>query len=101
MKKTLLIFSILLFFLSCNSNDDSSVEFDSIGKIVSLDPSECACCGGYFIEINDEVYNYFDNSSLDIDLSLVNLPIDIKLNWEIIGECINEIIDISEMQLIL
>lgn len=73
--------------------DDKEDSFQSEGKILGGDARSCIChCGGYFIEIEEERYR-FDQRELpenDLDLSSANLPLFVKLDWELIepdSEC--------------
>ncbi len=90
MKKTILFVLLFIFFISCsNSNEDNSSEsksFDSKAIITALDLRECVCgCGGFFIEIENETYLFFKEllPRNDLDLSPENLPLRVKLDWEL------------------
>ncbi len=86
MKKVVVLLCILVF-MACKGDDDNSPDFESIGLITSLDYRECLCCGGYFIEIDHSTYlfNPGELPSNDLDLSEDNLPLTVKLNWEVQG----------------
>jgi len=78
-----IIHTLILIFLitiaSCSTEDDL---FRSTGKITGIDVRECACCGGYFIEIENVVYRFYnlpDNSKLNLENP--NFPIYVKLDW--------------------
>ncbi len=70
---------ILLFSLSCSMEEDS---YKSNGVITGIDLSECACCGGYFIEIDRDTYRFFNlpqNSNLNLNNPV--FPIHVLLDW--------------------
>lgn len=78
----------------CNSGaDNKENSFQSGGKILGGDISSCVChCGGYFIVIDEQTYR-FEPRQLpenDLDLSTDNMPLFVKLDWELIepdSEC--------------
>jgi hypothetical protein len=77
------IMSLCFVFLNCN-NDDDKIQFESIGKILGLDPATCPCCGGLFLEIEgDETLYRIGELPVDFNDSIRNasFPIRIKLNW--------------------
>ena len=74
-----LILMLLIIIASCSSEDDL---FRSNGKITGIDSRECACCGGYFIEIENITYRFYnlpDNSKLN--LGNPTFPIFVNLDW--------------------
>ena len=79
MRRLLCLLSFLtLALLSC----DDEVNFNDVGVITGQDFRLCACCGGWFIEIGDEIFrfNRLPNNS-DIELSEDNFPLVVFLNW--------------------
>ncbi len=85
MKKVILFLLLCIFFISCsNSNEDNS--FKSKAIITALDLRECVCgCGGFFIEIEKETYLFHKEflPKNNLDLSQGNLPLRVKLDWEL------------------
>ena len=80
--KIIISVSILLFALSIVSCSLGEDEFKSNGTITGYDTRECGCCGGYFIEIDNATYRFFDlpkNSGLNLDNP--TFPIYVKLDW--------------------
>ena len=74
-----LILILLIIIASCSSEDDL---FRSSGKITDIDVRECACCGGYFIEIENITYRFYnlpDNSKLNLENP--TFPIYVNLDW--------------------
>ena len=70
---------VLIFCMSCSMEEDS---YKSTGVITGADDRECACCGGYFIEIDRNTYRFFNippNSNLKLDNPV--FPIYVKLDW--------------------
>ena len=80
MKKRLIIGTVVVFSIAaCSLSED---EFRSNGTITGFDLRECSCCGGYYIDI-DEQTNRFYTIPDDSKLNLVNpvFPINVKLDW--------------------
>lgn len=81
-KMQLIIGLIIIVFGSCqkgNSND-----YQSIGKITGPDIRMCACCGGWYIQIDGVTYE-FDSlpNNTNIDLQKGVFPIMVKLDWQL------------------
>ena len=53
------------------------------GTITGLDPRDCMCCGGWFIEIRDTMRR-FDQVPADcvIDFNTITYPLKVKLDWK-------------------
>lgn len=80
MKLFFLAFSFsLLAFSSCTK----SYKYESSGVITGQDGRYCACCGGWFIEIDNTTHR-FDNipENSNIDLENPTYPIEVELNWK-------------------
>jgi hypothetical protein len=76
---------IFLGFLGCYKENVSN--YKSNGIIIGPDPRMCACCGGWYIQIDTITYEFDalpDNS--DINLQVVSFPIPVKLDWELATE---------------
>jgi hypothetical protein len=80
-----IMFLLLLILSSCKKDEN---KWKSAGTIIGPDFRECACCGGYFIEIGDFTYN-FDSwpSSAPIDLEHTTFPLQVNLDWSYDREC--------------
>jgi hypothetical protein len=79
LKILLLLTALTAITFSCKKD---RANFQSTGTITGPDYRECACCGGWFIDIADTTYN-FDNlpASSNIDLATATFPIMVKLDW--------------------
>jgi hypothetical protein len=79
--KSRLIFLLIFitFILSCEKT-----KFENTGTITGADIAMCACCGGYFIEIEGTRYR-FEKSELPTNFTFDDnqLPIVVELNWEL------------------
>jgi len=87
MKKTLsfLIVVFALIVAGCEKNE----KYDSAGIIIAADMTECACCGGYFIKI-DEIQYRFEKNELPSGYAFSDeqLPLNVELNWKLkTGSC--------------
>jgi hypothetical protein len=79
LKKICVALVLLLFVLSCSTSDD----YESNGVITGFDNRECSCCGGYFIEIQDSTFRFYNlpnGSKLNLDNPI--FPIYVKLDWQ-------------------
>jgi hypothetical protein len=80
MKKLIIALYFLLFgILSCSTEVD---EFMDEGSITGYDHRECACCGGYYIDMGKNRYRFYelpDNSSFNLDNPV--FPIYVRLDW--------------------
>ncbi|MCX6233694.1 MAG: hypothetical protein NT175_03075 [Bacteroidetes bacterium] len=80
MKKLIIICCILLLTLiACKKDNHLMYE----GKITGFDASKCMCCGGWFIEINNTTFRFYnlpENSNLD--LWNEPLPIYVEVVWK-------------------
>lgn len=81
MKMLTTLFLILFAFLCCNK--ESTNDYKSTGKITGADYRMCACCGGYYIQIDSATYEFNslpDNSN--INLQTESFPVKVKLDWQ-------------------
>jgi len=89
--KILLVICMAIFstviFISCDKEEN---KFESTAVITGPDVRDCICCGGYFIELNDTVYN-FDSlpTSSTINLTEETFPITVNLDWSYDRNCGN------------
>lgn len=81
MKNTLVLLLILtsILVVSCEKT-----KYDSVGTITGADMTLCACCGGYFIVIENTKYR-FDKNELPKGFSFNDeqIPLNVKLNFEL------------------
>lgn len=75
----LIIGACVLFILSTSCVKDSI--FDS-GTILGSDQRDCACCGGWLVEIDSDTYrfNVLPEGS-NINLEEATFPLEVLLNW--------------------
>ena len=81
MKKILAVALIIIAFsiVSCSLGGDDSM---SDGTITGYDTRECACCGGFFIEIDNVTYRFYDvPPNSELNLQNPTFPIYVKLDW--------------------
>lgn len=102
-KLSLLISLSLVFFINCSSNDDNSeTQFESSATIAGLDMAQCACCGGWIININgedaDKRFSELPQNS-NIDLENATFPLSVQLNWSGSNEYCGNGITIQSIEL--
>lgn len=80
MKIKIIAMVILCFMLvTCMKDND----FGQRGTITGIDLRECLCCGGWFININDSTYRFFELSDQNnIDLKNASFPVEVILTWK-------------------
>lgn len=81
-KITLLICLFILGFTGCNQ--EINKDYKSQGKITGPDIRMCACCGGWYIQIDNLTYEFDslpDNSN--INLQTETFPVFVKLDWQL------------------
>lgn len=97
MKKLIITCCVsLLILISCGKKKDLMSE----GNIIGQDAALCACCGGWFIEIDNNTYR-FNNLPEDSELDLMDasFPVSVQLEWIVdsVG-CIGDEILINELK---
>lgn len=101
--KILKFLFVSFLFLALNACTKDHVKYESIGWIGDVDASLCACCGGRFITIEDEISNgrfFFLPDGCNIDLDHPeDEAVKVKLNWKLLSDCNGimhiEILDIA------
>lgn len=97
MDKLITIALLVILLMGCTRENDC---LDS-GTITGLDPRDCMCCGGWFIEIRDTVRR-FDQLPEDctIDFNLVTYPLKVKVEWKKREQlCLGDEIRVSRLEL--
>ena len=81
--KIISVVGILIFGLICCHKEDNK-SYASQGKITGPDVRMCACCGGWYIEIDNLTYE-FDSipAGSGINLQKDSFPILVKLDWQL------------------
>lgn len=77
--KFLILLACIFIALSCEKS-----QFENTGTITGADMALCACCGGYFVEIEGIKYR-FTKSELPSGFTFDDnkLPLKVNLNWEL------------------
>jgi len=80
--KSYFLLVIILLFCSCEKTN-----YKSTGTITGADMAMCACCGGYFIDIEGTQYR-FEKSELPAGFTFNDeqLPFSVELDWELKAE---------------
>ena len=81
-KILLAICLIILCFVCCQKGINN--DYQSNGIITGPDIRMCACCGGWYIQIDGSTYE-FDSlpGNSNIDLQKDSFPILVKLDWQL------------------
>jgi hypothetical protein len=76
--RAILLFFFVALILGCEKS-----KYESAGTIMGADMTMCACCGGYFIEINGATY-HFNKTELPSDFTFTDeqLPLKVDLDWK-------------------
>jgi hypothetical protein len=74
------ILFLLFLFTQCQKGGDN---YKSEGAITGADLRDCACCGGWFINIDTAQYE-FDSLPENSKIDLMNevFPVYVKLDWQ-------------------
>jgi hypothetical protein len=93
--KITLALLIPILIISCDSSDEKKMDgpppgFD-LGQIYKYDITECLCCGGYMITIENEDYR-FDDSEITGNNPLpsrdkIKYPVYVYIKWSFKNEC--------------
>jgi len=95
-KRILFITLILSLLTGCKKED----KYMDSGIITGLDPRDCMCCGGWFIDIRDTMRR-FDQVPPDcvIDFNTITYPLQVKLDWKKKDTlCIGDEIRVTRME---
>ncbi len=93
----LVLMTGMTLLLFCCEEDDKP-EYESVGIITGEDVRYCACCGGYFIDIEDITYRFFEIPNDKISLEV--FPVFVKLNWSVDSDpCLGDEIIIEQIAL--
>lgn len=72
--RKLIIFTFIIFlFTSCEKT-----VFWTKATIIDYDYGMCMCCGGVFIEINNDTFR----TDLPIDFEIETFPLDVKIQYD-------------------
>jgi hypothetical protein len=74
----------VLIFTQCTNSSDSDIKlYKSDGIITGYDLRECVCCGGWFIDIADSTYRFYEvPKDSYIFFEVETYPIKVKLDWK-------------------
>lgn len=83
------------------SNCSKDTNWMDQAEITGFDPSLCACCGGIFIKIDDDIFSFDripEGSSVSLS-SESTFPIPVNINWHPMeGACSSNRVTITEME---
>ena len=74
---------IFLALVAAKSCGDAPQENLDKGIITEIDDRDCACCGGWLINIGKETFRFYDiPKNSEMKLNAENLPMEVELKWE-------------------
>jgi hypothetical protein len=86
MNGKLIVGTCALFIALICCHKENSSDYKSSGLITGPDVRMCACCGGWFIQIDSTTYEFDtlpDNSKINLETE--SFPIYVKLDWQLAG----------------
>ena len=89
MKSTLIAFLLILGLACCGDKNNDG--YTSSGRITGpddRDKGDCACCGGWLIDIDSTTYNFktLPVSNVCLDTATV-YPVEVYLDWNLGENC--------------
>ena len=73
---------LMISLFGCEKPNTS--DFQSTGIITGVDYKMCACCGGWYIQIDNVTYEFETlPAGSAFDLQNVTFPIMVKLDWQL------------------
>ncbi len=108
MKSSYFLLVVFVGFIQFSSCKDSEPDPDpdpdprDNGTITGQDFRRCACCGGWFIEIDEEVYRFTAIPfSTNVDLFNQEFPIEVFVDWSPQEDaCLGDEIDVISLDLV-
>lgn len=80
-----LILLLIIGLLSCKKANPVTVSeyTNSDGYIIGGDPRDCACCGGWFVDINSDTMEIFNKTdTIGLMVQDKKLPVKVNLDWK-------------------
>lgn len=87
MKRLIFFFTVCFLAVTCFSTCDDEDNFDDCycseeAVIIGIDYRECACCGGWFIEIDNDTLRAIDlPTDFQLSLGVDEYPLPVYLEW--------------------
>ena len=97
--KTILLMISALAIIGFSSCKKDNVDYQSKGTIIGTDKGECMCCGGWFISIDNKIYEFWSLPDSTINLNQEKFPLKVVLNWKSIPSCRENLISIQSIKL--
>jgi len=92
---TIVFILALIGFSSCKKENSS---YQSYGTIIGVDVGACACCGGWFITIDNKLYEFWSLPDSKVNLNNVKFPVQVELDWKSIPSCRANLISIQRIK---
>lgn len=82
--KTVFKWVVLLMLVFAGCQKPASGDYQSLGIITGVDARACACCGGWYILIDNTTYEFETlPAGAGIDIMNATFPLAVKLNWQL------------------
>ena len=94
MKKLLLLALFFVGFYACESPEQLMDD----GVIIGYDIRFCPCCGGVYIEIQNDTFRFYELPDTSFQFTSSDLPLDVSLDWSPqANQCLSDEIDIHKI----
>lgn len=96
----LIAFFFLTFILLTSCTSELTPPFTNTGKIIGYDYRLCACCGGFFVEIEgDTLRSQVWPQGFNLDPRKEGFPLEVRLVWEPEADpCLGDEIEVYSME---
>jgi hypothetical protein len=100
MSKYIFLFFFTVSLIPVSSCRKADMEYKSEGIITGPDYRMCACCGGWFITIDDQRYRFWSlPSGSNLDLEKEKFPLEVRLDWEMEkNSCMGDLIKVIRIE---
>ncbi len=85
-----------LFFLACKKEEIGYTN----AVITGPDFSMCPCCGGWFVNVNDSTYRFYElPAESNLDLNTETFPLEVKMVYiKTNNACMEDLITVKKIK---
>lgn len=96
--KRIFFFAIFIFLLGACEETAPNPNLDK-GVITGYDLRFCPCCGGVFIEIQNDTFRYYTVPDTTFQFTANDLPLNVLVDWSPqANQCLGDEIDIFHIE---